>query len=157
VSLHPRILTPQRRAKLLECARAGCHPDVCAARAKMSPITLARWLDRGRAEVTNREDELAPFDPLNPRLDELSALGLFAVEFDAASAEHEVGLVTEILADPGPGDRRWILERRYPARWGAKQSVELSGPDKGPIEVSDPRDALIKRLFVAADADKSER
>jgi hypothetical protein len=150
----PLRFSAEKVEALIGYASRGYHPDLCAALCKLSPKTLSRWLDAGRKEIETWEDDEVPFDPLNPRRLELSLVGKFFLEFEAAQAEIET-TITDMLRDTGrPEDLRWLLERRHPRRWGAKQAVELSGPDQGPIQVSDARESLLRGLFPAkGDAD----
>lgn len=138
----------QAKAKIIDAAKRGLHPDLCAAQARIAPSTLARWLDEGRREVETHEDEDAPFDPLNPRRGELSEVAEFWLDFEAAQAAREDALEQSVLAIGDAADLRWILERRYPRRWSSKQSVEVSGKDGGPIETkAHVYDELLAGLF----------
>lgn len=42
--------------------------------------------------------------------------------------------------------RKWVAARMKPKSWGDKQHTEISGPDGGPIEVSDAKQKLAAKL-----------
>ena len=46
---------------------------------------------------------------------------------------------TETVNPPDVSNLRWRAERRFMSRWGQKGSLEVSGPEGGPIEVVDDR------------------
>ncbi len=95
--------------------------------------TLFEWLDRGEAEDKTDDDEL---------------FVSFARAFRQAEAELERNTLAKIKANNGTNWQRfaWVLERRFPTRWGSKQRVEHTGADGGAIQIDDARARLMALL-----------
>lgn len=111
----PYFLTPEVQTILLSALRSGVHFETAAALAGIARDTLWRWLREGRR---------APDGPC----------GVFVKEADRALAEAEAGHVRNIR-DAGQEDWKasaWILQNRYPERWGNKVKVETT--DEQPEE-----------------------
>jgi hypothetical protein len=75
-----------KRTRAIDLARDGNKNSAIAKRLGFSPRTLNRWLIEGRSPQCSDPD-----------------LANFAIQFDAARAEHEVGLVSTLnaLGDSG--------------------------------------------------------
>lgn len=64
----------------------------------------------------------------------------FQAEVARAEAEHEDylrGLAEQAAFNGDGGTIRFLLERRFPKTYANRQSVELSGPDGGPIQTQE--------------------
>lgn len=109
---------------MLDAIRAGASRTTAAEAAGIGRATLLEWLARGEGRDPDREqtDELATF----------------AVEVRAAESELETSMIAHIRA-ASEGDRpdwraaAWLLERRFPDRWGRSTRVEVAGKDGAPI------------------------
>ena len=105
-----------------------------AAAAGVSKQTIYNWISAGNA------DDASP---------EMSA---FAKEFTGAAHEFEGELVKSLRANAKKGDTKaaaWLLEHGT-SRWSAKQQVEHSGPDGGPVEIAatpETAAALVRQKF----------
>ena len=95
--------TPARQERILENLRAGLTKEVSATQAGISPRSFYYWVEH---------DEQ------------------FAEEVQAAIDFSEAVLLAELKAQ---GQARqdwrasaWLLERRFPERWGAKRELEVN-------------------------------
>jgi hypothetical protein len=85
----------------------------------------------------------------------------FAVAVHDALSEYEHGLVSRIDA-AGNDPKLWkalafILENRFPKKWGKAARVELTGKDGGPIKVVAVDVVMrVKAALAAADRDDGE-
>jgi hypothetical protein len=112
--------------KIINYLRAGAFIETAAAAAGIARSTLYEWLRRGR-----RKHHGAMFE--------------FAEEAEQAQAMSEVAAIGIIGKAAGSGQWQaaaWHLERKYPARWGRREHLEMTGKDGGPIETHErnPRD-----------------
>jgi len=106
--------------RILSIIRAGGYIETAAAFAGLHRDTLNKWLIKGRAE--NCDDK---------------ALVQFVQEYEEALAKSELLLLQKVQAAAQETwqPAAWILERRFPERWGRKR-LELSGPDGSPVPLS---------------------
>jgi transposase len=113
----PTKATPERLEKLIEGVRSGLTFEIASKRAGISYTTFKEW----------RKD---------PRL------SAFAAEIKNAEADAEHELLQTIKAASHEKNQwqaaAWILERRYPERYGRidRLKAELTGKDGDPIQVS---------------------
>lgn len=146
-------------SKLCEYVRAGSYPETAAKATGIGLTALARWQRTGN-EVINREAEAIEkgFDP-PPRTSTEHLSVEFMMQMEIARAEAETSAVAAIVKagtigvrvptafdpDGKPTDWQmiapewraiaWYLERAFPARWGRRQALEISGVDGGPLQV----------------------
>lgn len=112
-------LTREVADALLEAAGKGMHPSVAAAYANIRPSLLSDWLKRGEAELDH--PEMSPYARLK-----------LAWDYHLAKWEAErQGRVAG--ADDWKADA-WLLERRFPDRWG-KQLPDGLVAGSGQVEV----------------------
>jgi transposase len=102
----PSSLTPELHARIVEMLASGAYLPVALRAVGVPRQTFAAWLARGTSE---RESD-APFRDLKE-----------AVEH--AETEAECQLVAEIAAAARDSweAAAWLLERRWPERWGNHQ------------------------------------
>lgn len=120
----PTKLTKARHDKIVRDIRKGNFAQVAALASGVTEQTYYNWLKRG-------QDEALSDDPDTQQ-------SIYAKFFEAvktAEATAELRQVDEMQRDDKWQRRAWWLERRFPKRWGQKQSVELSGPEGKPVEV----------------------
>ncbi|RME07092.1 MAG: hypothetical protein D6803_04830 [Anaerolineae bacterium] len=120
-------LTPERTKRICDQVRKGVPYETAARLAGIDPSTFYRWKARG----------------------ERAKRGLYREFWEAlqqADAEAEAALIEETKKERG--GPRWILERRWPERWGQKVDVKFEGtvfavdwgiPDGDETEPGDPR------------------
>ena len=121
----PTKLTQARHDKIVRDIRAGNFAQVAAVASGITEQTYYNWLTRGQADLASDDPDTHG--------------SIFARFFEAvkrAEAEAEVKQLAALQRDDKWQRRAWWLERRFPKRWGQKQSLELSGPDGGPVEVT---------------------
>ncbi len=106
--------------RILSIIRAGGYIETAAAYAGLHRDTLNKWLIKGRAE--NCEDR---------------AVGEIVADYEEALAKSELLLLQKVQAAAQETwqPAAWILERRFPDRWGRKR-LEVSGPDGSPVPIS---------------------
>lgn len=111
-------LTPAVHQQLKVLLAQGLHRVTACGAVRITPKTLRNWLDRG-------EQGEEPF-------------ASFALDIAEAEAAYEAGLQDSIRMH-APEDYKaaaFLIERRFPKNWGAKQAIEHSGPDGAPIALS---------------------
>lgn len=120
----PTLITDELCEQVRPLVASGLSFEAVAARLGIGRRTLFDWLARGEAD-----------DP--PEADALFVR--FAAAVREGEAELEATMLASITGDSGKrgehGRFAWVLERRFPTRWGSKQRVEHSGPEGGPIQV----------------------
>jgi hypothetical protein len=119
----PLKLTAARRQRIVAAARLGAHREQAALAASISRATLQAWLAKG-------ETEGAP-----------DRFRDFARAVREAEAEAELEALRSIERAAVDGDWRakcWLLERRWPDRWGRRTRHEVSGPYGEPLELELP-------------------
>lgn len=158
-----KLLEDDVREKLLDSLRRGTTIVSAAAIAGISETTYYRWLERGReAEETLAETgELDPYETPFRKFREavtrahaqgedyatgvLRKLieGGYVVKtrtkrFRDPASGQVVEEVEEDVAEPDGRMLQFYLERRHrrPDGWGKTESLELSGPEGGPVSVS---------------------
>ena len=133
----PGKFSPERQKTITNLIRAGCTIERACNAAGIESRTLRFWRKRGKAG----EEPYASFC-------------LALKEADAMGEAHRVA----VIAKAGDEDWRaaaWLLSRRHPERWGERQSIEHSGPNKSPITI-DARTDLIERITRLARSPSSD-
>lgn len=120
----PTKLTEERHDAIVEAIREGNFAQVAAASNGITEQTYYNWLKRGQTDLASEDVDT-----------QQSIYAQFFEAVKAAEAEAEARMVHLLQREDKWQRRAWWLERRFPKRWGQKQSVELSGPDGGPVEV----------------------
>jgi transposase len=115
----PTKLTAEVQERICSCIRAGNYIETAAAYAGIHKDTLYDWLKRGAKARSGIYRE-------------------FSAAVEKALADSEVRDVSIIAraADTEWQAAAWRLERKFPARWGRKTSVEHTGKDGGPIDTT---------------------
>lgn len=100
-------LTPEVQEKICEYVRQGLTYEIAARAAGISESTFYRWRERGEKARGGKFRE-------------------FWEALKRAEAEAEQRLVERILSASSDTWQAaaWILERRYPDRWGRKDRVK---------------------------------
>jgi len=101
------IDVPGLREKIIEKVRDGHHPDAVARYCGISPNIFMEWMKRG-AEGKDKEH----YD--------------FYIDVMKADAEGEMAGIDQIRVQSYDNwtARAWLLERRYPERWGRQQAIK---------------------------------
>ena len=123
----PSKLTPQTHDKIVNAVKAGNYLETAARYAGIDQSTLHRWLNKGKdpdAEPEYRQ---------------------FCEAVESAKAEAEARNVALIQQSANAGTWQaaaWFLERTAHARWGRKQSVEVTGANGEALQVDVDASAL---------------
>ena len=133
----PTKLTPERQRIILETLRVGATFEAAAGRAGVALGTIHDWRARGRGDKKDRPVTKLYAD--------------FAAAVDEALADAEIRMVATIRK---AGQQHWnavawILERRWPDRYGRRemQRLEVSGHlDRSPEDIHDILERARKRL-----------
>lgn len=99
---------------IVEALERGHFPETAAALAGVTTAQMRRWLRLGA----------------DPEHD----LHGFACDAHRAMAESEDAALKVLLADAEPKSIMWWLERRHPAKWGAKVQHVVRGEVDGILE-----------------------
>jgi len=118
----PTKFTPETRDRILTALRAGNYRETACHYAGISHQTLRNWILK--ADTPDAPPEYIEF--------------LEAIERAEAEAEMvDIGLIRQAAQGGTWQAAAWVRERKNPERWGRRErtSVELSGPDGGPVQV----------------------
>jgi hypothetical protein len=117
----PGKLTAARQRRIIDAIRLGARRDEAAAAAGISRRSLQNWLARGELDG------------------ERGRYRDFAEAVRTAEAQAELAALRTIEKAAAGGDWRassWLLERRFPQRWGRQTRTEVTGPGGAPVELS---------------------
>jgi len=113
----PTKLTPELQEEILRYISADNYFETSCWAVGITPQTGYNWLKRGERESSGIFRE-------------------FYLAVKRAEAKAEILNVAYIKAGTDNWQSRaWILERKFPDRWGKKEKHELTGKDGQPIEV----------------------
>lgn len=121
----PAKLTAERAEKILAAARAGVSRDAQAAAGGVDRSTLKRWLAKGREQKSGR-------------------YRAFRAALSRAENEAELRLVLRLQQIIGQSKDirtaaasvRWLLERKFPLRFGRQDTHTLKGDANAPVQVT---------------------
>ena len=103
----PTSLTPEVERKICASLRAGNYRETAAAAGDVDARSVRRWLERGE----QGEEPFAAF--------------LSAVQKAEAAAERRLLRAIRKGVDNWQS-KAWIMERRWPAKWGGRVRVTVS-------------------------------
>ena len=112
--------------KIEQALRAGNYKQTAAKYAGISLGTFYGWMQRGRNFEQND----------GPKEDAIYFEFLKMVEKAMADAEVEDVAIIKNASRKQWQAAAWMLERKFPDRWGRRDHVELTGKDGGPVEIS---------------------
>ncbi|MFI6686582.1 hypothetical protein [Streptomyces sp. NPDC050485] len=171
----PTLLSEEVEARILAASRSGIAVELAAEAAGISSATYRRWMARGRAEVTAREDSQTPnrdedvyvelFEKVRTARAMAAARAMANIRRVADGGittkittrkfrDPETGqIVEEITEDRTAPDWRadaWYLERQHRSHYGkdAALAIEITGleSDEPAREESVDLTALAERL-----------
>lgn len=145
----PMKLTDEVMNQICLIARSGAFVETSAAYVGVSGKTLREWIKRGRMEIHRRESGVPhPPERSGEEIANDEMCAELVMRMDQALSECEVSALAMVGKAAQLGDWRaaaYLLERRWPDRWGKKQ-IEISGKGGGPIEVVSWADAVKKAI-----------
>jgi hypothetical protein len=135
------LLTDDTHERIIGALRLGNYVEHAATYAGISRATLYNWLKKGDVARERRDagEELDETDGRYAR---------FSEDVDTARAAaivRNVGIIQQ-AAQTNWQAAGWFLERTAPQHFGRQIRTELSGPDRGPIQLEVSRDELIEEI-----------
>jgi transposase-like protein len=118
----PTKLNPSRIEAILQALRMGGWRGPAARQAGIAEETLAEWIKRGERAIAQGHPET-----LHAQL---------AAAIPKAEADAEALALARIGKAASEGQwtaAAWMLERKYPGRYGKRERVELTGANEGPV------------------------
>lgn len=108
----------ERMFKVLDGIKAGMSYEGACGVARVTYNTFLNWRKRGEVETSGKYFK-------------------FFQELQHAEAIAEAEQLKKIKKDPDTKYACWILERRFPERWGRRDQLkqEISGPEGAPLQV----------------------
>jgi hypothetical protein len=117
-------MDPGKADAILEAMHDGTSLRKAAKAQRISPGTFLRWVDADPALAERYTRARARL--LDVQAEELEAIGEAAAA--AKSATKVAGL--RLQSD----NRKWLLARLAPQKYGERTHTELTGPDGGPLQ-----------------------
>lgn len=140
----PTKLNAKLQEQIVLMLKMGNYTETAAAFAGINKDTLYQWLKRGRKEISRVGE--GEHGRKVSKTEKIYVDFTDAVEKAMAEAEARDNL---IIYTAGKNDWRasaWRLERKYPNKWGRRETHEITGKDGGPVEMNDPRDKILMKL-----------
>ena len=115
--------TPEVRETILQVTSLGAPPQYAAKYAGVSPSTLFRWLERGRAAQAaiddGREDDLAPIE---------KDFAAFFSNYNKTVATAVIGILGNLqrAARNNPHVALKLLEKLDPEQFGQRQAIDMN-------------------------------
>jgi transposase len=104
----PIKLTPEIQDRIVQAVKAGNYIETASAYAGIAKSTLYEWLKKGT------EEEKGPFYEFSN-----------AIKKALAEAEmRDVAIIDEVAKNGNWTASAWRLERKFPERWGRKDSLK---------------------------------
>lgn len=121
----PTLLTTELRDKLCNFLRIGSYVETAVAACGVSKETFYAWLkDAAHLHRLNANalEKAVPFDPTD---DEIKLME-FSDALEKAMAEGELGSLSTVrrAAEDNWQAAAWMLERKFPMKWGRRYIVE---------------------------------
>jgi hypothetical protein len=127
----PTKLTAEIQAKIVKLVQAGNFRETACAAVGICPRTMRNWL---RAGVEQPDSKYARFAGALAKAEAIAeARGITAIQLAGKRDWKAVA---------------WWAEKRHQAKWGGKQTVEVSGPDGGPISFDHAVDQFARKLAI---------
>jgi transposase len=117
-------LTPSVQDRLCLAIKAGLYLEDACRVVGIDPHTYRDWLEKAEHEDGPHAAEYHAFKD--------------AVE--EAQAQYQLHYLNTVRAAAESGPKgwtagAWLLERRFPHKWGLRNRTELTGPDGAPVKI----------------------
>lgn len=135
----PSKATPKRMQEVIKGITAGLPYDTSCALAGIHYTTFNNWMKAGESAVSGKFFKF--FEDVKKA--EAIAESVHIAEIKKAAAGRKADTTKGLEAKEGIWQASaWLLERRYPQKWGKKEQVkqEITGPDGGPIKIKTAQD-----------------
>ena len=144
-------LTPERQEKILDCVRIGMSNKAAAQMAGISEKTLYNWIECGEKDTSgpffdfweSLQAATVQFELSNCRIIHRSATEETrivrqtiryksgqAVNGKLGAGKFKSATIVIETRPPSTKSAMWLLERRFPKKWGGKREGTLGGSDK---------------------------
>jgi transposase len=139
----PTKITIEIQNEIVRAIRSGNYLETAASYVGLAHSTVRDWVRRGEREASRLEEDVdaRPIKSETPFME-------FSVAIKKAQAAAEIRDVI-IIGDAARGTWQaaaWRLERKYPDRWGKRESHEISGPGGKPVQVEEVKQRLIQKF-----------
>ncbi len=139
----PTKLTPEAQELIVNAVRAGTYLETAAALAGVCKDTLHEWLKRGansKSGIHKRFSDSVAQALAESEHDDASVIRKAAAGYDVVKQKVVAGpdgtvTTVEKTHEFSWQAAAWRLERRFPQRWGRRESLELTGDPEKPIEI----------------------
>lgn len=138
----PSLLNEERQHNITTMLKAGAYIEDAVKASGISVATFYVWMNRGKAQRDRQNANLPVEENELPYLEFLEAV-------EMADAEGAIGHLMNIDHHAKNGTWQasaWILERKYPKKWGRYDHTEISGPDGGPIHINVSTEELERKI-----------
>jgi hypothetical protein len=139
----PTKITKEIQDKIIMLIKAGNYMETAASYVGLAQSTIRDWMRRGSREEErlNKDQDARPIKSETPFME-------FSVAIRKAQADAEIRDVNTIgrASLLSWQAAAWRLERKYPDRWGKRESHEISGPGGSPVQVEDVKQKLIEKF-----------
>ena len=116
----PTKLTPERHSRMVNAIKIGAYNYVAAAAAGIDEKTYANWMERGESDWEHGKR---------------TVFAAFFRDIKDAEGQAEIAHLAHIVKAGSQHwqARAWILERKWPNRWGRRERIELTGKNGAPL------------------------
>lgn len=126
---HPLKLDDKLHNKIIQYISEGHYFEQAAAMAGITRQTYYNWIRRGE----NLQEEYEETGKVGNEEEE--RLRHFFLEAQKAIATAEDVWIRHIKDARHWTAKAWLLERRFPDRWGLKERTEITGPEGKPLQI----------------------
>lgn len=129
-------LTPERQQRIVESIKRGSYIEVACKAAGVSKWSFMRWMRLG-ADVETRDEETGELT-LTPGIEPYRSFRTAAESAEAELEEDLTDRYREVSHQAAFGNANYMagfMGRRFKDRWNPQTTIEVSGPEGGPIEV----------------------
>lgn len=138
----PTLLDEDKMERIANALRVGCYIDDAALAAGISTRTYHNWMERGRTE----RDRIAAGLKADPNEDPFVQFLHTIERAQAEAAVHHLQNIATHAADGSWQASAWILERKFPRKWGRFDRTEHSGPEGGPVRIDVSTEDLERKV-----------
>lgn len=129
----PTKLSPEVQERIVMAVRAGATREVAAALVPVNVRTLYRWLSNGHKHENGLQSQLsqaiekaeAEFEAEAILRVRQSSIGGEIIARKTTTRKDGAIVVEETYTRPEWTAAAWLLERKYPDRWGRRERIDL--------------------------------
>lgn len=140
-------LTPALQRRIVANVKKGTHIEIAARAAGVSKATFYRWMDDGR-DRPDPEDPTKTIVASQPYRDFRDAIEKAEADLEQSVVDRYL-TVSKQAAFGNASHMAGFLGRRFRGRWDPKQTVEISGPEGGPVKIEGTADDRLAGALAA--------